>query len=392
MKGKRNWILLALCVILIMMLSVGCGDVQNSPGGQDENGNDGEKIISTPTLEDLKPIKITYLESFEELGDVSEGFRFWYDKMKQSTSPSFYLLDEKYAEEGMTAYLFCQVSEAEIPLKAEYHGTGTFYLDITTARRETSEEVEPREVLAVLQVDSRGTQNGLDVVNTYSMDSFLTLDTDDITVGWVDWSFLQNAPNGELSENDIAEVNRIFTPEIMFGNGACSNPNGLHCIIRSTFTSPEEISLGSFLRHFPFRDVMSEDEITSLENSDIWTMDRGVSDLPVPTKPYRAEDINRMLTYHLGITLDDLAEENKSDVMYFAEYDTYYNFVSDYGPGVFTCISGEKDGSRVYLYGESMCSNQVNDLMETINSCIVLEERDGRYLILSHTAQDATDN
>lgn len=337
-------------------------------------------------MEDLKPPEITYLDSFEDLGEVSEGFRFWYDRKRNSTSPSFYLLDERYAEEGMTAYLFCQLSGAEKPLEVRYKtlGTATLYLNITTGWRETNEEVDYREVLAIMQVDSRAALNSFDMVNNIEIGAFLSEKADDITVGWVDWTFLKNAPDGEISEDIIAEVNRIFCPEVVFGNSVCSNPNGLHCIIRSTFESPEEMQLGSFLRHFPFRDELSDEEKTALENSDIWVFDRAIDDLPVPTKPYRAEDINRILEYHLGITLENLTKENRDEVMYFEEYDTYYNFVSDYGPGFFTCTSGVKEGKRVLLYGESICSNEVVEVMDQIESCITLEEQEDRYLIRSH--------
>lgn len=346
-----------------------------------------EKLQNTLSADDLLPIDIQYLDSFGELGEVSEGLLFWYNIKHDSTSPAFHLLDESFAEDGMTAYLFCHMSGAEIPLEVQYktQGTADLYLNISTGWRETNEEVDYREVLAIMQVDSRTVGNSFNMVNDYNMDVYLTRNSDDITVGWVDWSFLQNATDGELSEDIIAEVNHVFKPDVAFGNSVCSNPNGLHCIIRSTFESPEEMRLGSFLRHFPFRDELSDEEKKALENSDIWVFDRTIDDLPVPVKPYRAEDINRILEHHLGITLENLTKENRDEVMYFEEYETYYNFVSDYGPGVFTCTSGLKEGSKVLLYGESLCSNEVNEVMDFINSCVVLEAVDGKYLIRSHT-------
>lgn len=168
----------------------------------------------------------------------------------------------------------------------------------------------------------------------------------------VDWGFLRKVPEGNLNNTVLGEINRLFYPEIRVGeNEFCGNPNALHCIINSEFSKPEDMDLLMFLRHFPYREEMSAEEKTDLENSNIWTHDRGVDDLPFPTTKTSRKKADEILIRYLGITTDDL--NNGSDIDYLEKYDSYYTYFSDYGPGMFTCIKGFKKDHKVYLFGEA---------------------------------------
>ena len=38
---------------------------------------------------------------------------------------------------------------------------------------------------------------------------------------------------------------------------------------------------------------------------------------------------------------------------YLPEYDAYYNYTSDFGPGIFTCTWGERNDDLIRLYQET---------------------------------------
>ena len=40
------------------------------------------------------------------------------------------------------------------------------------------------------------------------------------------------------------------------------------------------------------------------------------------------------------------------EMLYLEEYDAFYNFTSDYGPGFFTCAGGQITGDTVLLWSE----------------------------------------
>lgn len=364
---KRKWIVYSSLLILSVLILGGC----TSESGQQEDGDE------------LKPIAIAYLESIDDLGEMSEGFGLWYDTVSKPNSwPAFYQLDESFAEEGMTAYLFCHVSGAETPIEAEYvvPEEGNPYLQITTGWRESNEVVEPREVLAILQVDSRGTDVQQNMVNESQMSSFFTESADDITIGYVDWSVLLNEPDGELSEEAVEEVNRLFEPSAAFGNIGVNNPNGLHCFMYGSYEDVRDLDFQLFLRHFPIDSDFEEGEREILESSEAWKTlwgDWTVDDIPVPTHRFAEEDINRILEFCAGITLEDLNTETNSEVMHVGN--AYYNFISDYGPGFFNCESGMKNNGELILLGESYS----DEAGKQVRTEVTLKETDGRYLIQS---------
>ena len=71
------------------------------------------------------------------------------------------------------------------------------------------------------------------------------------------------------------------------------------------------------------------------------------------------------------VPVEDL---DTSDVNYLAEYDAYYNYTSDYAPGMFICTRGEIDGDIVRLYEESDIGTDV----------LTLKKSGVSYLIVAH--------
>ena len=72
-------------------------------------------------------------------------------------------------------------------------------------------------------------------------------------------------------------------------------------------------------------------------------------DLPVQTKRYPREKVSALLQKYAGVTIDQL---DWGEMLYLEEYDAFYNFTSDYGPGFFTCAGGQITGDTVLLWSE----------------------------------------
>ena len=53
-----------------------------------------------------------------------------------------------------------------------------------------------------------------------------------------------------------------------------------------------------------------------------------------------------------GITSADL--KNTGGILYLPDYDAYYNFTSDYGPGWFEAAEGVRDGDTARLRSEAL--------------------------------------
>ncbi len=62
--------------------------------------------------------------------------------------------------------------------------------------------------------------------------------------------------------------------------------------------------------------------------------------------------------------------------LYLEEYDAFYNFTSDFGPGAFICSGGEKQGGVIRLWSDAGPAAKERDVL-------TLREEGGRYLIQS---------
>ena len=77
--------------------------------------------------------------------------------------------------------------------------------------------------------------------------------------------------------------------------------------------------------------------------------------MPVPIHRYSRADVDAYLEEHAGITTADLTTfpVSSADLLYLPEYDAFYNFTSDAGPGVFICEAGRREGALLILTGGS---------------------------------------
>lgn len=146
-----------------------------------------------------------------------------------------------------------------------------------------------------------------------------------------------------------------------------SGPNGgyyseaspISCFFTSFYEDVRDLDLGEFLMYCPIAELVEDEEEFALvkkswknEDFDYWK-DFSLSDMPTPTKRYTLRRINELLTEYAGITFDDLRTDWKAKLDYVPETDSFYNYTSDFGPGVFEPMYGEKSGDMVTLYGRT---------------------------------------
>ena len=164
----------------------------------------------------------------------------------------------------------------------------------------------------------------------------------------------ETAPDPDaLTEAEIAAVNEAFTPAeeregVSYANPICS-------FFTSYYERPEELDLVEFLRYFGLGDAVEDEaEFQALKGAEGWPF-RGVDALdrmPVPIHRYSRTELDAYLKEHAGITTADLnVPEGSGDLVYLPETDAFYNFTSDFGPGMFICEAGRREGNLLILTG-----------------------------------------
>ena len=130
----------------------------------------------------------------------------------------------------------------------------------------------------------------------------------------------------------------------------------INCFFTSNYSDPRDIDLAEFLAYCPLGETASDNYGTVTDEAERAAL-IATGKYPgefVPTHRYRVADINAALTQYAGITLDDMTTDWRSDerMLYLPEYDAFYNFTSDFGPGMFAPERGERLGNIVRLYGQ----------------------------------------
>lgn len=156
-----------------------------------------------------------------------------------------------------------------------------------------------------------------------------------------------------LTQREVDLVNQAFAP-LARDEAGNTAPTEISCFFTSQYASPQQIVLEDFLcycpRHTDLTDEDAEEFRAVLAAMDTSAKDNAQkpSEYHVPVHRYRRSDIDDLLTHYAGITADEL--DSWDNVIYLEEYDAFYNFTSDFGPGIFPCAGGEKDGDTVRLW------------------------------------------
>ena len=153
-----------------------------------------------------------------------------------------------------------------------------------------------------------------------------------------------------LTQEEINWFNDWLEPIVQdkLGNDIGVNPRC--CFLTSYYDDVTELNFEEFMRYFPGDGSQtSEAEFEALREVAGWPFGQveSLEKMPVPVHNYSKRLVDLILGEYAGISTEDL---DTSDVAYLPEYDAYYNYTSDFGPGMFVCTRGERDGDAIRLY------------------------------------------
>ena len=177
-----------------------------------------------------------------------------------------------------------------------------------------------------------------------------------------------------LTQEEIGTINAAFDPILYDKQGNPMSTNIWSCFFTSYYDDIRDMDFAEFLMYYPSDgSTVDRHEFDALRNQeDFWFKNvESLDNMPVPVHKLSARIVELTLKEYAGITLKDL---DTSKVDYLAEYDAFYNYTSDYAPGIFQCTRGEIDGDLVRLYEETDNGTDI----------LTLRKDGDRYLIVAH--------
>lgn len=180
---------------------------------------------------------------------------------------------------------------------------------------------------------------------------------------------LSPTPNrGDLTEEQVEQVNRAFMAhEEMGGVVVEREVNGF---FTSYYADARELDFAEFLWYYPSDGDLGEEDLEEFaalaELPDFhwkkeYFAESGLtpSRLPVPTHRILRASVDETLRKYAGITTADL--KHIEGTLYLKDYDAYYTFTSDFGPGSFTCEGGRVENDIAVLWSEKYGSGGYRD-------------------------------
>ena len=153
----------------------------------------------------------------------------------------------------------------------------------------------------------------------------------------------------------------------------------ISCFFTSQYEDVSGLDFEDFMWYFPgdgIADTVSNAEFEMLKQVDVWPFKEVESpdSMPVPIHKYSRGEVDAVLIEYAGITT---AKLDTSSVPYLAEYDAYYTYTSDYGPGMFRPCYGEKYDDIITLWEAPVGENNISDML-------VLQKNGASWHILSY--------
>ena len=184
----------------------------------------------------------------------------------------------------------------------------------------------------------------------------------------------QNAGEGFLTEEELDTYRQAFSPE------GAEGVNPVSAFFTSYYTQPEDLNFAEFLRYFPDDGMVPDDpehaEFQALTQQPLWPFEEDGL-IPTPIHRYTRQSVDQVLEQYAGIAAADLSGTGMDEVIYLEKYDAWYNFTSDYGPGIFIPAYGLREGSTVTLWELPSGNGTPGDVL-------TLEETQEGFRILSH--------
>ena len=162
-----------------------------------------------------------------------------------------------------------------------------------------------------------------------------------------------------LTEAQIEEFKELFASETdvmdeTTGEYRYTTSTPVSCFFTSHYDDPRDIDLADFLRYCPLSTTLGDADVEEfhavLDTLGIEDAERFKvpDDWAVPVRRIPKSDVSALLTQWADITVDDLC--NQDGVTYLAQYDAFYEFASDFGPGSFIPMGGEQYGDSIRLW------------------------------------------
>ena len=153
-----------------------------------------------------------------------------------------------------------------------------------------------------------------------------------------------------LTEEEVAEVNAAFLSHMERDGVTYATP--VSGFFTSFYNDVTQLDFFDFLYYFPGDGTLGEadqaefDALAALPDfpyrDEVDTLGwASPEDLPVPIHRIPRASVDAALERYAGITSADLADT--SGVLWLEEYDAWYTFSSDFGPGTFVCTGGLVD-------------------------------------------------
>ena len=166
-----------------------------------------------------------------------------------------------------------------------------------------------------------------------------------------DVTLLTGAQIEEFKELLASEVNVM---DETTGEYRYTTSTPVSCFFTSHYDDPRDIDLAEFLRYCPLSTTLGDADVEEfhavLDTLGIEDAERfkAPDDWAVPVRRIPKSDVSALLTQWADITVDDL--RNQDGVTYLAQYDAFYEFTSDFGPGSFIPMGGEQYGDNIRLW------------------------------------------
>ena len=185
-------------------------------------------------------------------------------------------------------------------------------------------------------------------------------------------------PMTPLSEKELKAANQWFSEMVITGDKISTSE--ISCFFTCYYSDPREIELSSFLAYCPVGEILEDadtEEFLECMAAAQWPDPDGMyqkpSDFILPVRRLPNAAVSAILMQYAGITTADV--KSFSGTVYLEEYDSFYNFTSDYAPGYFQCVGGETDGFQVRFWSETTA--------EGTRDVLTLQLENEQYLICS---------
>lgn len=186
-----------------------------------------------------------------------------------------------------------------------------------------------------------------------------------------------NSPIRELTEEEVASFNNLFSWEGENYDIAAAQ------LFANHYADITEMDLDDALYYYPDDGCVGDTAEKDALRSHVENLDNLMEN--VPCHRILRSSVDETLRRFAGVTTAEL--KTMKDALYVPEYDAFYNFSSDFGPGFFTCQGGRVEGDTATLWGKSGSSISFYSSGEGVRDVVTLRQEDGAWHIKSHVKE-----